>query len=359
MMANVFPADRTPNQFSERSRQTFSCRHWRVLSANARHRRAVRGLERTFFLRGPVGHFALWKPPRYFSASTFARLVTAYRDQIGEGVWIFSVVKAPRKFVQVEREILLAHFVIRADDPTFEETPESFDCVCVSGADYVFALAMAHHAMIQILAEQPIAGVLIGRDQLHVLGNGLANETVESRGIGILDYFRDDHSLARDCADDCDLSLCASQSGLLAVLGVHVVCFSADESFVHFYFASQRHHVAFHRGAPPLTDIPSGPVVVAGVLAEHHAMDLQRAHPFLRGQNQIRDLEPDDQRDLGIFKNCVSGDAEVVTVAPTTVGIAAAPAIGLPSNRGDPFLSIAARASHAIGPALGGEEIAA
>jgi hypothetical protein len=108
-------------------------------------------------LRGPVGHFALWKPPRYFSASTFARLVTAYRNQIGEGVRVFSVVEAPCKFVQVQREILLAHLVIRADDPAFEETPKAFDCVCVSGADYLFALTVAHDMMRQRIAEQSVS----------------------------------------------------------------------------------------------------------------------------------------------------------------------------------------------------------
>jgi hypothetical protein len=42
-------------------------------------------------------------------------------------------------------------------------------------------------------------------------------------------------------------------------------------------------------------------------------MDLQRAHTFFRGQNQMGDLELDDQRDFGIFKNGVSGDAKILT----------------------------------------------
>ena len=142
-----------PNRHLERSRRISSYPRSQVRVLGARRRRAVRRLERIFFLRcGPVGHFALWKPPRYFSVSKFAGLATARRNQIGESVWIFSVVEAPCEFVHVQREILLANFVIVAENPALKERPESLNCVCVSSADYVFALTVAHDAMRQRIA---------------------------------------------------------------------------------------------------------------------------------------------------------------------------------------------------------------
>src|SRR5260370_36681778 len=42
-------------------------------------------------------------------------------------------------------------------------------------------------------------------------------------------------------------------------------------------------------------------------------MYLQCAHAFLRGQNQISDLEPASQWNLRVLKDCVRDDAESVS----------------------------------------------
>lgn len=106
-----------------------------VRRATFRRLRAAFRLGRIFC--GPRGPYALWKPPRYFSASRSASLVTARRNQIGKCVRIVSIVEAPRKLVRVERQIIFADLVVTAHDAAFQETPESLDCVCVNCADYV------------------------------------------------------------------------------------------------------------------------------------------------------------------------------------------------------------------------------
>jgi hypothetical protein len=355
----TFSADQMPNPHAEKSCRTSTYQRLRVLFLVARLRRAALHSGQMFFLHGPYGPCALWKSPRYFDASMFALLLTARRNQIAERIRIFAIVKAPCKFVHVQRKIGLAHFVVAPNDSAFEQTPESLDCVCVGGPDYVFARAVSDNAMIHVATQQPIAGVLIGRDQFHVFGNCLANEAIECCGIGILDDLGDDHSLSGDCSDDGNLSLCASERSALAINCMHVVGLSANEGFIHFDDSSERHYVALHGSAPTLTHIPSGPVIVAGVLAIDDAMDLKSAHPFLRNKNEIGDAEPYDQRDLGIFKDCVSGDAEVVPVASATISIPAAPSVGFSSNGSDLFFPIAARAAHASPPALRNEKIAA
>ena len=93
-------------------------RNGAVVRATFRRLLAAFRLGRTSF--EACGPYALWKPPRYFSASKSERLVTARRNQVGEGVRVFPIVEAPRKFIHVERKILFADFVIRADDPALE-----------------------------------------------------------------------------------------------------------------------------------------------------------------------------------------------------------------------------------------------
>src|SRR5208282_5099283 len=100
------------------------------------------------------------------------------------------------------------------------------------------------------------------------------HKTVKSLGIGILDHFGHDHSLATDRADDGDFVLCASERRFLASLGVHVVGFPADVSFVNLDFAAQRERIALHRSAPAMADVPASTPVSTRALAEHHASDL-------------------------------------------------------------------------------------
>jgi hypothetical protein len=334
------PDQRSSSRSCGDSRATF--RRWRAVFRSVR----------TFFFCGPVGHFALWKAPRYFSDSIACPLVTARRNQIREGIGVIAIVEAPRKFVHVQRQVVFADFVIAADDSAFEETPESFDAVCVSGADDVLASTVPDDAMRQRISEQPVSRMFVGRDQLHVLGNGLPHESVQCRGIGVLDNFRDDHSLAADRADDGDFAFSAGQRGLLAVLRVHVVRFAADESLVYFHDAIQRKRIAFHRSAPAMTDVPSGSPVGSRPFAEDDAPDLERAKALLCGPHQVADLKPNPQRDFCILKDRVSGHAESIAGASATILVAAGPA-ERSLERIDSLFPFASRTADAIRPTLG------
>jgi hypothetical protein len=316
--------------------------------ATFRRLRAVFRLERIFC--GPVGHFALWKPPRYFSASKSERLVTARRNQVGKCVRVFPVIEAPRELVHVERQIFFVDLVVRADDSALEQAPEALDCVCVSGPHHVLAPTVAHHAMRQRIAEQAVSCILIGGDQLHVFGNGLANETIQRCGIGVLDNPRDNHSLPSDSADHRDFA-CPASANMLALAGVFVFFFAADESLVHFHFASQRHHVALHRSAPAMADVPRGAPVSSRILTEDHAPDLQRAETLFHSPHQVPDLKPNPQRDFCVLEDRMSGHAETVARTAATIFVAASPA-ERSLERIDLFFPLTARASHAIGPAL-------
>src|SRR5271167_2293131 len=61
---------------------------------------------------------ACWRLPAEAVASV-ASSASCY--DVFEDIRILSIVKAERKFVQVQRQILLGHFVVVADDSAFEQ----------------------------------------------------------------------------------------------------------------------------------------------------------------------------------------------------------------------------------------------
>jgi len=110
---------------------------------------------------------------------------------------------------------------------------------------------------------------------------------------------------------------------------------------------------------------------VRGIFAEHHAMNLERADAFLRGQHQVSDLEPKVQLDFGVLKDRAGDDREAIAVTLVagnglasllieTLSAALAHPIERASLEREDFTVAAARASNfAVRPAHLNEERAA
>lgn len=81
-------------------------------------------------------------------------------DSRAENVVIETVIVAELKFSDIERQVLGADFVERANDTAFEDTPETFNCLGVNRADNVLPSRMVNGGMrvvlIQSLVAQPI-----------------------------------------------------------------------------------------------------------------------------------------------------------------------------------------------------------
>ena len=94
--------------------------------------RAVFRLERTFC--GPCRAVRFVRShPCTLARSNRLRLLTARRNQIREHVGVFPIVEAPRKFIDVQRQIFFGDLVIAAHDAALEQRPEALDC-CWCGA---------------------------------------------------------------------------------------------------------------------------------------------------------------------------------------------------------------------------------
>lgn len=103
-----------------------------------------------------------------------------------ENIWILAVVMPPRKFVQIQRQILLADVVLSADDSTLEQRPEGIKVRGVDFAAYILASAMVH-ALMRITdgAQIMVALVLIGRYQVNLVAHNLVDETIERLGVRV------------------------------------------------------------------------------------------------------------------------------------------------------------------------------
>src|SRR5438552_360623 len=94
-----------------------------------------------------------------------------------EDVGILPVVVPELKLREVERQVLLADIVVRADDPALEQCPEAIQVRGMDVAPHVFAPCVTDGLMwIAKWAERPITDPFVCGDELHLVGDGLAHE---------------------------------------------------------------------------------------------------------------------------------------------------------------------------------------
>jgi hypothetical protein len=274
-----------------------------------------------------------------------------------ENIFIVPIVKAELELVQIERQVLCADVVIRADNATLEQRPERFNRIGMDFTAHIFAARMSDRFMREVTANIVIGLVLIGRDQRHFLADGLAHEACESGGVRAAYYPANHIPFALDCADDSDFAIAyaltiglrafsiADLSAFLAVVAIAI--FAADVSLVNFNDSHKLDKFrVFQASAKPHAHIPSGPIRASA----DHAVNLKRAHTFLAGQHEKHDFEPDQQWIFGFLENGSGCEREAVG---RTAILAALFALPVPETRSLArinVLVIAAGATHAIGP---------
>ena len=82
------------------------------------------------------------------------------------------------EFVDVERHVSRAHFVKRADDPALEQRPEALNRVRVDRADNILLMRVLDDAVRVLFVEAAIANPLVCDQQIHLVGNDLAHESL-------------------------------------------------------------------------------------------------------------------------------------------------------------------------------------
>jgi len=269
-----------------------------------------------------------------------------------EDIGIQPVVVLELRFSDVERQVLRANPMMRADDGPLNETPETLNRIRVNSTDNVLAGAVIDHLMVgELAADIAVSLPRIGAKQAHLVGNALAQKAVDRRAVQTLHNARHDIALTLHGTDDGDLAgrtsarPAAGAIAITALVFVPVLGLTTDKGLIHFHNAHQFLKLAVHEGRANLVaDTPSSAIRTKA----HHAMNLQGANAFLAGQHQMDDAEPFAEALVGVLKNGVDQHAKAVTGAGGAVVALPVKGLGLEfSNSG----IAAARAAHTIGPA--------
>lgn len=241
--------------------------------------------------------------------------------------------------------------MVGSDHATFQQRPKGIDVGGVNVAAHVFALAVIHGFVIETILQQTIAGMLIGRDQRHLIADGLAHKPVKCFGLGIFDHPANNVALTSNRADNGDFASRATPEFL--ALGDRLIAFlAAHVCLVNFNGAAiptehLRNVAVLHCGPDAMAHIPSRPVVARPDLP----VDLKRGHALLALCHQIDDFKPSPERVVCVLKNRVSYDREPITVFTAAIGILANPVIRTRFQGIDFLTGTATRAFHALRPA--------
>src|SRR5579872_3712838 len=117
-----------------------------------------------------------------------------------ENVRVVTVVVLELRFGDVEREVLPADVVERADDRPLDDRPEALDGLSVDGADDVLAVCVADDLVRVRLMKAPVADPLVSDQEANLGRDGFADELSEGVGADVLDHARHDTALAADGA---------------------------------------------------------------------------------------------------------------------------------------------------------------
>jgi hypothetical protein len=267
---------------------------------------------------------------------------------LSKDVFIVPIVEAELKFVQIQRQILLRHVVIRADDSALEQSPETINILSVYFSAHVLASGVSYCVMAKARSTQiAITGRLIGRDQINLVAHCHLNETVERANIHGFDHLTHHITFAANRADNRSLTRRATPD-MQTLIGMLVFLFATKKGFIHFDNAHKLLEIrVFHPGPEPMAHIEST-LVRSGA---DHPMDLKSADSLLRREHKIEHLKPRAKGHLGFLKNGPSFEREAVRRA---IILAALLALPVPRARRAlvHMVILASRAERASGPAM-------
>jgi hypothetical protein len=130
------------------------------------------------FSQSQIPIVAVWLMLAEVPASEVA---SASCNDLPEDIWIFAIVMAELELSQVQRQILLADVVIRADDSALEQSPERFNVICVNLPANISTLGVSHRLMwIAKRGQVGITLVVVVRDERNLVAYSLADKVVES-----------------------------------------------------------------------------------------------------------------------------------------------------------------------------------
>ncbi len=292
---------------------------------------------------------AFWTRDAEASASSDA---SASSYCAAENVRVLAIVEAESELVRVKRQIFLAHLMVTTHDATLEQAPEPSNRVRVNHTANIFTGAVLDDFVRQWFrsrTKQAIARVLVRRNQFYLVPvHGTAHELVESQRVRVLNHAADHVAFTGDYANDGTLSRRAVSDWRLEFSAVLIRGLAADIGFVGFNNAHKLAELRVCQSrTEPMTHEPRRPI---GTRTDH-PMNLKGANPFLTGQHQVQNLEPDQQLVIRVLEDGPDRHGEAVGLARLVTAHATSPMKGL-ELQGVDLGVVATRTLNAIRPTL-------
>jgi hypothetical protein len=127
-----------------------------------------------------------------------------------EDIRVLAVVEPEGKFIQIQRQIFLAHVVVGAYNAALQETPKAFDVVRVNLTPNIFPCAVLGRRMGNVAVQIVVGLILVRRNERHFVVNDVADETRKRASILSADHTADHVALASDSADDSSFAVAYS-----------------------------------------------------------------------------------------------------------------------------------------------------
>ena len=243
----------------------------------------------------------------------------ASANSVAKNVFVTPVVVPKLELGDVERQILCADLVERANNAPLKDRPKAFNRVGVDRADNVLAGSVVNDVVWVIFVQPAITNPFIGHKQADLLGNRAPNKGFKNVAAHGFDDASYNLTLAADRADNGRLAGPHTATTAAALIPMPVPSLSADECLVHFDDPHELAEILIRETcANPMAHVPSGFVRTK----THIAHDLKGADPLLARQHQVNHAEPLAHRLIGIFEDRIDQYREPIAVATSAACVA-------------------------------------
>jgi hypothetical protein len=313
---------------------------------STRPTKEMQNLLRVLFLR----HKPSWLSFAEAFASTDA---SAFRYGEPEHVGVLSVIVAKRELVQVERQILSADVVVRAQNASLQEAPEIINVAGVNVSPNIFVSAVTDRLVPIAASFEPVVTLeLIRCDEIDFVAYGLLDKATQSSCINLFDHPADDVSFTADCADDRCFS--RPTGYMLFFAPVAILVFPAKIGFIDFDNPHQfLEFFVLHSRPQSVAHIPSCWIRPANL-----PLNLKCANALFAIEHLPENFKPSFQGHVRVLEDRAYCDREAVERPTFRPALRTRPVKGARGNCKYPSIS-ASRTSYAFRPTAVHKELPA
>lgn len=230
-------------------------------------------------------------------------------QRIQKQVRTFPAIEAERHLVQIGQKMLGADLVPASHDAALQKRECRFDGVRCDARTMLVSRVFPCQMVNDFVFGGPrcvfVCWQAVGNNHFHIGAHVLFDVFSQRAAFGILSVEESQITVTLTKADD---DLLRFAGGFRS----ESLQFSADIGFVHLD-STVKHRLIhfFHGGTDAMAKVPSR-LIGTLVLTPDRALELQGAHALLGFAEQKRREKPLLERQVGVIKNCASGNGELV-----------------------------------------------